>query len=164
MSTQTESNLSSTSVLSRINIECLTLPLKEALHHTLGTLDPFSECALLDHPNRTTNVGDNMIWLGELFYLSQTLKATISYAANIESFSDKEMNKQDNNVPILLHGGNFGDLWKGSQDFRNYIISKYKKRPLVISSTDYLLCRPQSTAKNCKGSQFPFKLDAGCPR
>ena len=150
MSTETGSNLFHISEVSPSKIEDSTLLLKEALHRALGVIEPFSHCALLDHPNHT-NVGDSMIWLGEIFYLSQTLKATISYAASIKDFSDEQLTKQDNNVPILLHGGgNFGDLWKGSQDFRNYIISKYKKRSIVILPQTIYFADPNQLIETAK--------------
>lgn len=108
------------------------LQLKQKLHDALGQLQPFQQCVLLDHPDHT-NVGDSMIWCGEVLYLSRVLKAKISYAASIRNFSEENLNEQDDNIPILLHGGgNFGDIWAGSQDFRNYIVSKYRKRPIVI--------------------------------
>ncbi len=125
------------------NLVHSTLYLKKFLHDVLGKLEPFSQCILLDHPDHT-NVGDSMIWCGELLYLVDVLKISISYAASIKTFSEEELNKQDSNLPIILNGGgNFGDLWTSSQEFRNYVISKYKKRRIIIFPQTIYFANPE---------------------
>jgi pyruvyl transferase EpsO len=106
--------------------------LKEVLHKALGKLEAFEQCALLDYPDHP-NIGDNLIWLGEVFYLTDVLNAKINYAASVEDFSGVEMEKQVGKAPILLHGGgNLGDLWPVYQNFREHIISNYQDRPIII--------------------------------
>ncbi|BAZ13302.1 polysaccharide pyruvyl transferase [Calothrix sp. NIES-4071] len=106
--------------------------LKELLHQALGKLEPFEQCALLDYPDHP-NIGDNLIWLGEVFYLTDVLKTKINYAASHKNFSEAEMEKQVGKAPILLHGGgNLGDLWPEFPTFRQHIISKYQDRPIII--------------------------------
>lgn len=87
--------------------EKIKLQLYQALEH----IEDFEECALLDyHGNR--NIGDHLIWLGTIFYLSKVRKIRIKYTAGASYFSEKEMEKYTgNNTPILLHGGgNLGDI------------------------------------------------------
>ncbi|MEQ8381117.1 MAG: polysaccharide pyruvyl transferase family protein [Coleofasciculus sp. A1-SPW-01] len=106
--------------------------IKGILHQALGNLEKFDNCALLDYPNHL-NIGDEMIWLGELFYLIDCLKTQIDYVASADSFSAKVMENKVGKAPILLHGGgNLGDLWPKYQSFRHEIISNYHDRPIII--------------------------------
>ncbi len=50
--------------------------IKQQLHLALGKLQPFEQCALLDYPDNR-NVGDQLIWSGNIFYLSDVFKAKI---------------------------------------------------------------------------------------
>lgn len=108
--------------------ECL----KRSLHQALGQLEAFDRCVLLDYPDYL-NLGDHLIWLGSVFYLSNTLKSRIVYASSVNTFSASDMEKQIGDAPILLNGGgNLGDLWMPCQRFREHIISQYHDRPIVI--------------------------------
>ncbi|MEH1790996.1 MAG: polysaccharide pyruvyl transferase family protein [Nostoc sp.] len=107
--------------------------IKKTLHQDLAKIGRFSECVLLNYPN-SCNVGDHLIWLGEVFYLTDICGTKIKYtAAELSDFSAKEMEKQAGKSPIIFHGGgNLGDLWGVHQEFREYIISQYCDRPIVI--------------------------------
>lgn len=103
-----------------------------ALHQNLEILASFKECALLDWPKHY-NLGDHLIWLGTIFYLTNTLGMKISYATSLDDFSKAELEKKAKEAPILLHGGgNFGDFWPRSQKFRETIVSEYHDRPIFI--------------------------------
>ncbi|MDX2211982.1 MAG: polysaccharide pyruvyl transferase family protein [Oculatellaceae cyanobacterium bins.114] len=106
--------------------------LKRSLHQVLGQLETFDRCVLLDYPDYL-NLGDHLIWLGSVFYLTQTLKSKIVYAASANTFSAAAMEQQMGDAPILLNGGgNLGDLWMPCQQFREHIISHYRDRPIII--------------------------------
>jgi pyruvyl transferase EpsO len=106
--------------------------IRDVLHSALKNLGSFEQCALLDYPNHY-NIGDHLIWLGELFYLTDILKTKINYVASIDDFSPEVMEKQVGKSPILLHGGgNLGDLWSGYQRLREHVISTYRDRPIII--------------------------------
>ncbi len=107
--------------------------IKKILHQDLANIGRFSECVLLNYPNYC-NVGDHLIWLGEVFYLTDICEAKIKYtAADISDFSADEMEKEAGKSPIIFHGGgNLGDLWGVHQEFREHIISQYCDRPIVI--------------------------------
>lgn len=104
------------------------------LQAALGKMGSFSTCALLNYPNYI-NLGDHLIWLGNLFYLRRSLGTRIAYAASAVEFSptDLAMATDRSPVPILLSGGgSLGDLWYGHQRFREQIIQRYPDRPIVI--------------------------------
>jgi pyruvyl transferase EpsO len=103
-----------------------------SLHQALEKIGTFEECALLDYP-AYPNIGDNLIWLGTIFYLTDVLKTKIKYASSISDFSETLLERKIGKSPILLQGGgNFGDLWPRFQLFREQIISKYRDRQIVI--------------------------------
>ncbi|OUL26865.1 polysaccharide polymerase [Nostoc sp. 106C] len=121
--------------------------LKELLHKALEKLEAFEQCALLDYPDHG-NIGDHLIWLGEVFYLTDVLKTKINYATSIDDFSEAEMEKQVGKAPILLHGGgNLGDLWPKFQNFRERIISKYKDRPIILLPQSFYFAQRSNLMK-----------------
>jgi pyruvyl transferase EpsO len=75
-----------------------------------------------------------LIWLGNIFYLTQVRQAKIDYVCTKGSgFSESKFLSRSKEGPILLHGGgNFGDIWPDFQKFRERIIQQYKDRPIVI--------------------------------
>ncbi|MCG6133594.1 MAG: polysaccharide pyruvyl transferase family protein [Nostoc sp. LLA-1] len=104
----------------------------ESLHQALGKIDSFQSCAFLDYPDHP-NIGDHLIWLGGVMYLTNVMKAQIKYAASIRDFSKKDLEEHTSKSPIVLNGGgNLGDLWFEKQKFIEKIISKYRDRPIII--------------------------------
>ncbi|NJK50315.1 hypothetical protein HC931_21280 [Candidatus Gracilibacteria bacterium] len=124
--------------------------IKEQLHQALGDLGNSKEYALLDYPNHS-NLGDHLIWLGELFYITQVLKAKIGYASDLKNFSGEVMEKHVGKAPILLHGGgNLGDLWTDYQKFREQIISTYLDRPIFILPQTLYFVKESNLEKTAK--------------
>lgn len=83
---------------------------------------------LLDVPNHR-NIGDLLIWQGELEYLKE-LPYKLKYSSNVFTHNDDKIGEND---IILLHGGgNFGDVWRLNQEFRNNIIKKFKNNKIII--------------------------------
>ena len=106
--------------------------IKKDLHKALGQLPLFEQCALLDYPDHI-NIGDHLLWLGTILYLTDFLGTKINYVSSIKDFSEEKMERNIGNAPIFFHGGgNFGDFWSGSQEFREHIISKYRDRPIIV--------------------------------
>ncbi len=107
--------------------------IKQRLHESLSALPSFDECALLGYPN-SGNLGDNLIWLGEICYLIDTLGVKINYATTGKGFSAVEMERKIGpNAPILLQGGgSFGDLYKSNHQFHEEIILRYRDRPIIF--------------------------------
>ncbi|UNY97883.1 polysaccharide pyruvyl transferase family protein [Zhouia spongiae] len=87
-----------------------------------------SDYVLLDLPNHR-NIGDLLIWEGELSYL-QEINHKLIYSCNLNTYQESKISE---GKVILLHGGgNFGDVWKVNQEFRNNIISKFKNNRIII--------------------------------
>lgn len=73
---------------------------------------------LLDYPNYS-NVGDSLIWLGEIAYLkSRGLK--VSYVCDTENYNKNNIRKiiNKNSIILMNGGGNFGTLWEKVHQFR----------------------------------------------
>lgn len=86
---------------------------------------------LLDYPHYP-NVGDSLIWLGEIAYLkSRGLKP--SYVCDIKNYSYTNIRKILNNNSIILinGGGNFGDLWKNLFAFKLRVLKDFPLLPIV---------------------------------
>ena len=83
---------------------------------------------LLDCPYHA-NIGDTLIWEGELSFLSGLPYRMLGYG----SMSTWMFPRLKPGTVVLLHGGgNFGDLWAGVQDFRLRVIEAYADHPIVI--------------------------------
>jgi len=82
----------------------------------------------LDNPYHT-NIGDTLIWEGECQFLS-----SLPYKCLQSSSSATWRRKPLSPVTVLLlhGGGNFGDLWAGSQDFRKRIIADYPNNRIIM--------------------------------
>ncbi len=84
---------------------------------------------LLDLPYHV-NIGDLLIWQGELSFLSHEVKHRMLGYYNQSTFGFPKL-KED--TVILLHGGgNFGDVWRGSQEFRLEVIKRYPSNRIII--------------------------------
>jgi pyruvyl transferase EpsO len=96
----------------------------------LNELTPLidGDYALIDVPNHR-NIGDNLIWKGELDFL-KTIPFKNIYSANMATYLHENMTK---NSIILLHGGgNFGDIYVDSQQLRLDIIKQFPKNKIII--------------------------------
>ncbi len=83
---------------------------------------------LLDCPYHA-NIGDTLIWQGELSLLTGLPGKCLGYG----SLSTWLFPRLDPSVTILLHGGgNFGDLWEGVQEFRLRVIETYPENPILV--------------------------------
>lgn len=86
------------------------------------------ECVLLNAPYHA-NIGDTLIWQGELDVLAR-LGVVPGYWSSIDDFDPTRVGP---GATILLQGGgNFGDLWRGNQDFRLAVIQAFPHSPIVM--------------------------------
>lgn len=97
----------------------------------LDTLGVARDVAIVDAPNQR-NVGDSLIWAGELAYLEQ-IGCRIHYVSDLRGFDAESLRR---NLPangvILLHGGgNFGDLWPGHQMLREHVAAELSDYRIV---------------------------------
>jgi exopolysaccharide biosynthesis predicted pyruvyltransferase EpsI len=90
-----------------------------------------SQYALIDFPDHS-NVGDSAIWVGEIDLLKNVTGNYPCYISKIENFDLDALNRVLPDGPILIHGGgNFGDIWRKHQDFREYLMKVCKGRTLI---------------------------------
>lgn len=86
---------------------------------------------LLDYPHHP-NVGDSMIWLGEIAYLkSRGLKP--SYVCDYKNYNANNIQRIYNkNSIILIHGGgNLGSLWTHLHDFKLQVLCDFPQLPII---------------------------------
>lgn len=88
-----------------------------------------NDYVLLDLPYHV-NTGDLLIWQGELSFLKHEVKHKMLGYYSQYTFGFPKLKKD---TVILLHGGgNFGDVWRGSQEFRLEVIKSYHENRIVI--------------------------------
>ena len=76
-----------------------------------------------------TNVGDTLIWQGELDFLRELpykCKGMSSY------YTDIPNNIGEDDVILMQGGGNFGDLYYDPQNYRMRIVEKYPNNKIVF--------------------------------
>lgn len=83
---------------------------------------------LLEVPNYR-NIGDSLIWEGEEEFL-RSISHECRYRCSLH-FYDRSM-VPDDCIILLTGGGNFGDIWDYSQNFRRMIIKNHPKNKIVI--------------------------------
>lgn len=104
------------------SLETIDLDIKNKLQPYIN-----SDYVLFDIPNHR-NIGDQLIYQGELDFLKQLPfkcldKSSVSFHFNPKVDADT----------ILLHGGgNFGDLYPYHQQFREKIVSDYPDKRIVL--------------------------------
>ena len=82
---------------------------------------------LIDIPYHP-NIGDILIWQGEMDFLSTLPYKCIRMSSN--AWRGGNLNSSDN---ILLHGGgNFGDLYREMQEYRLFITEKFPNNRIIM--------------------------------
>jgi pyruvyl transferase EpsO len=104
-----------------------TIDLHKEIHKQLA-FRINSDFVLLDTPDHI-NIGDQMIWQGEMDFFD-SLGVSPNYISSHPHFDWREL---PSSTLILLHGGgNFGDVWKGPNEFRLKVIEKYPKNRIIV--------------------------------
>ncbi len=86
---------------------------------------------LLDYPNYS-NVGDSLIWLGEIAYLKiRGLK--VNYVCDTENYNKNNIRKiiNKNSIILMNGGGNFGTLWEKVHQFRLKVIQDFPSIKII---------------------------------
>jgi exopolysaccharide biosynthesis predicted pyruvyltransferase EpsI len=106
--------------------------LRQQIHNIVPPLaDPRNGFTLLDFPNYS-NVGDSLIWLGELKFFSDYFNRLPSYVSTLDGFDPHKMAGSVPTGPIYLSGGgNFGDIWPRFQVFRERLLADFPGRRIV---------------------------------
>lgn len=107
------------------------IEIKEFLSHKIeDQLKPLicSDYVLWDLPYHM-NMGDILIWEGTVDLLETLDFKMLDFGS---AFTVK-FPKIDEHVVILLHGGgNFGDIYRSSQQFRNKVIETYPNNRIIV--------------------------------
>lgn len=113
------------------NEEVIAKQIKK-LTEVIGKLVSYgTNYALIDFPDHS-NVGDSAIWIGEIKLLKALTGHAPKYVSTVETFDYDELVRAIPQGPILIHGGgNFGDIWRKHQDFREMILTRFKNRLVV---------------------------------
>ncbi|MGX1793246.1 polysaccharide pyruvyl transferase family protein [Microbacterium sp. NPDC055312] len=115
--------MSSKTVLEQIRAES-----RAALSSALGFRP--RKLILLDIP-RHRNLGDSLIWAGQLQYFSE-LGCEVIYEADHSQYSLREISRLDPSAVIMLQGGgNFGSLYPEHHQFRLRVIRENPSREIV---------------------------------
>lgn len=130
--------------------------LRQRTAHTLrGVVGESRNVALVDAPNQR-NVGDSLIWAGEMAYLAK-IGARIKYVADMKSFDPAVLRRLMPSGVVLLHGGgNFGDLWMGHQHLREQVASHLPDYPIVqLPQSIHFRDRARASAANATLARHP---------
>lgn len=101
---------------------------RSEIEHKLLPLFLSKKCVILDVP-AYPNVGDQLIWAGmEDFFRSNKIDCV--YRSSCHTFTYREFTTDT--IICLVGGGNFGDLWRGLQEFKNRIVQLYPNNKIVI--------------------------------
>lgn len=104
-------------------IESLRQIIKSELSPLIG-----EKVILLDCPYHI-NIGDTLIWQGEIDFLNSIGKSPL-LQSSLFTFPFPSIEKQ---ITICLHGGgNFGDLYRNAQEFRKKVITKYPNNRIIM--------------------------------
>lgn len=101
--------------------------LKDTIHKELLPLIN-SNYVLWDLPYYS-NIGDILIWQGELDFLKNIPHKCIGIASK-ESCTFPDLSSDT--IILLQGGGNFGDLWRDHQKFRLEVIRRYPHNKIII--------------------------------
>ncbi len=99
-------------------------------HYLIQHLVPLinKDYVLLDVPNHR-NIGDNLIWEGELLFLNNYVNYLKRYSANVVNV---DFSYIKDNVILFHGGGNFGDLYPECQELRVDIARKFVNNRIII--------------------------------
>lgn len=137
-------------------LEALSSITEDLLTRELGNA---RQVALLDFPSHM-NVGDSMIWAGEVASLGR-IGVRVRYIADATRYDPGVLRRVHPEGPILLHGGgNFGDLWPSFQDFRERVLTDFPDRKVIQlpQSIHYADRGRASSADHAMGNHPDFLL------
>lgn len=123
------------------------------------TIGAGAQVALLDVSNQR-NPGDSLIYAGQLAYFRQ-LGLRLRYAADMRGYTAAALRHAlPDGVVLLQGGGNFGDLWKGHQKFRDRVARELPDHRIVQLPQSVQFDNPERAARTNEvlGSHPDFTL------
>ena len=114
-----------------MNISAFNALLDKSLQILAAVLNGVDNVALLDYPEYG-NVGDSMIWLGQVALLRR-LNKKIVYAGAQSNFEEREVGDlvAAGTALLINGGGNFGTQWPHHQHFRERIMTLFPDALIV---------------------------------
>lgn len=103
--------------------------------------------AIIDAPNQR-NVGDSLIWEGEIAYLKR-LGKRVRYVSDLKGFNASTLRRRlPKDGVVLIHGGgNFGDLWLRHQVHRESVVAELNDYKIVQLSQSIYFSDARRAAK-----------------
>jgi pyruvyl transferase EpsO len=100
-------------------------------NHIMDILKPYinNNFVLFDLPYHT-NIGDVLIWEGEVQFLEQFKDYKLLYSCN--SITCRYPDLSENTIIFLHGGGNFGDIWRDTHKFKEKVINRYPNNKIII--------------------------------
>lgn len=77
-----------------------------------------------------TNIGDSLIWEGEIQFLKELSGYRLLYSCSGTTHCCHKIGKDI--ILFLQGGGNFGDVWHGEHQFKEKIITAYPDNKIII--------------------------------
>ena len=109
-----------------LTTETFLLSMREQIRATLTPLlRGAPRVALLDFPDYT-NVGDSLIWLGQLRALRDAGAGRLVYVATQGTYDRAELARAiGDGIILITGGGNLGDIWTNHQEFRERVLADF---------------------------------------
>lgn len=113
-----------------MNAQQKTLELKSLIERALTPLIE-NDYLLLDLPYHG-NLGDTLIWQGELDFLDSLPHKCKYHSGSYDNIELMDKYIGETTIIIFHGGGNFGDIWKGHNEFRNRVIARYPNQKAIV--------------------------------
>lgn len=101
--------------------------LRQIIHNSLSTLIDH-DYLLVDVPYHG-NIGDTLIWQGELDFLKHL---PVRCLEMFSLWTDRYVDASNETIILMHGGGNFGDVWRTMQEYRLEIIKRYIRNKIII--------------------------------
>lgn len=139
-----------------MNMPAIDTLLEKPLQLMAELLKDVDKVALLDYPEYA-NVGDSMIWLGQIELLRRLGKKVV-YVCAISNYAEREVGAAVASGAALLisGGGNFGTLWPHHQQFRERVMRTFPDALIIqmpqsiCFKDDAALARTRNAIANCR--------------
>lgn len=87
-----------------------------------------NDFVILDLPYHK-NIGDTLIYQGQLDFLQKLPYKCLGKGSHVFNYLP---NVSDNTIILVQGGGNFGDLYRDCQEYKNKIVQKYKNNRIIF--------------------------------
>ncbi|MDB6063259.1 MAG: polysaccharide pyruvyl transferase [Verrucomicrobiaceae bacterium] len=140
--------------------EIIAPPLKAQLALMTRLLNGIDTIALVDYPV-SGNVGDSLIWLGQVELFNQLKKKVVYVDAGWHT-NDAELRKviDKGAAIIIMGGGNFGTVWPHHHRFREHLLQTFADATIIqmpqsiFFDDEKALAQTQRIVEGCPNFHF----------